>query len=242
MAHQLEHGHTSSAYLTFQQAKSLGGYVRQGERGVLLVLYRDVLVPTKDRHEGENDGRRIFLAKGFTVFNLEQTGGLEQFREKLEARSKGRFEPLEECERVVRSTGAVIHENGTHASYTASRDVVTMPSRSGFRTAAGWYGVAYHELVHWSGARHRLNRDLSGGFGSRVYALEELVAELGACFIAARCGIEHVSRSASYIDSWLEALHGDKRFIFSAGRLATEAAAFIQPESEDDDGRDWFVS
>jgi antirestriction protein ArdC len=135
LAHQLDHGHACSAYLTFQQAKSLGGWIRQGERGVLLVLYRDVPLPAKGRDEAEDHGRRIFLAKGFTVFNLEQTGGLEQVREQLEARSTREFEPLEECERVVRATGAVIHENGTHASYSPSRDVITMPARSSFRRA-----------------------------------------------------------------------------------------------------------
>jgi antirestriction protein ArdC len=73
LAHQLEHGHTCSAYVTFQQAKSLGGWVRQGEHGVSLVLYRDVLAPRKDGDNEGDDGRRLFLAKGFTVFSLEQT-------------------------------------------------------------------------------------------------------------------------------------------------------------------------
>jgi antirestriction protein ArdC len=182
MAHQMEHGHASSGYVTFHQAKELGGWVRQGERGVLLVLYRDVLVPAKDREDDEDDGRRIFLAKGFTVFNLEQTGGLDQVRERLEAERTRGFDPLEECERVMRATGAVVRENGTHASYSPSRDVITMPARSSFRRAEDFYATTYHEAVHWSGAKHRLDRDLSGLYGDTCYAQEELVAELGPAF------------------------------------------------------------
>jgi len=110
LAHQLERGHTCSAYLTFQQAKSLGGWVRRGERGALLVLYREAPVPVKDQDYDVDDGCCIFLAKGFTVFNLEQTGGLEDFRERLEAGHAREFQLLEECERIVQSTGAVIRE------------------------------------------------------------------------------------------------------------------------------------
>jgi antirestriction protein ArdC len=232
LAHQLDHGHASSAYLTFQQAKSLGGFVRQGERGVLLVLYRDVPIAAKD--SDEDAGRRLFLAKGFTVFNLEQTGGLD--REKFETGRTREFEPLEECERVVAGMGAVIHENGLQASYSPMRDIITMPPRAAFRLAADWYGTLFHEACHWSGAKHRLGRDLGGMYGGSRYAQEELVAELGACFLAARTGIEHVTRSASYIGNWLEALRGDKRFIFTAAKLATQAAAYIYPHSQQDSG------
>jgi antirestriction protein ArdC len=164
------------------------------------------------------------------VFNLEQTGGLEEFREKLEAGRTRGFEPLEECERVVRATGAIIRENGTQASYSPSRDVITMPARSGFHRATDFYATLYHEAVHWTGVGHRLNRDLSGLFGGTRYAQEELVAELGACFLAARTGIEHVTQSASYIGNWLQALHNDKRFIFAAAKLATQASGYIYPD------------
>src|SRR5207253_959199 len=117
-----------------------------------------------------------------TVFSLEQTGGLD--RKQLEAGRTRVFEPLEECERVVAATGAVIHENGMHASYSPIRDVITMPPRAAFSLAADWYGTLFHEACHWSGAKHRLRRDLGGMYGGKGYAQEELVAELGACFLA----------------------------------------------------------
>jgi antirestriction protein ArdC len=215
LAHQLHHGHQCSAFVTFQQAKSLGGWVRQGECGVLLLLYREIERPSDpEAEQEERHSRRLFLAKGFTVFNLEQTGGLAHVRERFDRQCPGSFEPLEECERIIRQTGAVIHE-GVQASYSPNQDLITMPPRHTFHSAAGWYGTLFHETVHWTGAPRRLNRQLGAVFGSQTYAREELVAELGACFLSARCGIEHVSRSASYIGMWLEALQNDKRFIFT---------------------------
>lgn len=208
MAHQLQHGHQGSSYLTFQQAKSLGGWVRQGERGVLLVLYRDVLSSAREEDDDQEQTRRLFLAKGFTVFNLEQTAGLDHVRERLNRQRARGFEPLEECERIIQQTGAAVREGG-RASYSPLHDVITMPPRRTFAAATAYYGTLFHETCHWTGAPHRLNRQLGAVFGSRTYAMEELVAELGACFLAARCGIEHVSRSASYIGTWLEGLQND---------------------------------
>ena len=228
LAHQLHHGHHGSAYLTFQQAKSLGGWVRQDERGVPLVLYRDIERGAQDDGNDQQQRGRQFLARGFTVFNLEQTEGLDHVRDRLDRQRSRHFEPLEECERLIQQTGAVIREGG-RASYSPVHDVITMPPRHSFSSGEAWYGTLFHETCHWTGAQHRLNRQLGGVFGSTTYAKEELVAELGACFVAARCGIEHVSRSASYIDTWLEALHNDKRFIFSAAKLASQAADHLCP-------------
>lgn len=229
LAHQLDHGHTSDAYLTYQQAKGLGGWIRQREHGVLLVLYREV--PRAPQSDGEDDpARPLFLAKCFTVFNIEQAGGLEHIQAKLAAQREHLVAPLEECERVVVATGARIRENGTRASYCPSSDLITMPPRSAFSRSTDFYATLYHELTHWSGASHRLNRDLEGLHGGTRYAREELVAELGACFLAARTGIEHITDSASYIGNWLQALRDDKRFIFGAAKLATQAAGYIYPE------------
>lgn len=236
LAHQLEHGHARPAYVTFQQAKSLGGWIRQGERGVLLFLYREVAVPVKDAADDVDDGRRIFLAKGFTVFNLEQTGGFEDLGRSLDLDYARRFEPIEECERVVRATGATIHENGNQASYSPSRDLISMPPRRAFGRAGDWYASLFHELTHWTGAAQRLGRDLGGMQGGTRYAQEELVAELGACFLAGRTGIEHITQSANYIGHWLIALREDRRFIFTAAKLASQAANFIYRDGELTDG------
>ena len=194
LAHQLEHGHASSAYLTFQQARSLGGWIRQGERGVLLVLYREMPVPVTEQDDEVDDGRRIFLAKGFTVFNVEQTGGLEEFRQKLEdGRAQG-FEPLEECERIVRSTGAMIRETGTQASYSpvlgpdhdatsdrASAGRMTGTRRSGTSAPLDWGQAPTQSRSRRKVRRHAVR---TGGVGSGV----------GSLLHGGQSGIEHVTR------------------------------------------------
>ena len=91
----------------------------------------------------------------------------------------------------------------------------------------------FHELTHATGAPHRLNRDLSGRWADAAYSLEELIAELGSAFVAARCGLEHVSDAANYISSWLAVLRRDRRALFTAARLASEAADYLYAPTRD---------
>jgi antirestriction protein ArdC len=232
-AHQLECAYECNGYLTFLQAKQLGGWIKRGERGVPILLYREASDTHDDEEHEATPPRKLFMPKAFTVFNLEQVGGLDRLKA-IATQQRPTFEPLAECERVVAGTGAVIHENGDRASYSPARDVITMPSRSAFRKASDWYATVYHELGHWTGARHRLARDLSGNFGSTTYAQEELTAELAAAFLSARTGIEHASQSASYLSHWLQVLRNDRRFIFVAAKQATQIAAFIYPDGSPD--------
>jgi antirestriction protein ArdC len=106
-----------------------------------------------------------------------------------------------------------------------------MPPKTAFPTAAEYYGTALHELAHWSGASHRLNRETltaTTGFGTETYAREELRAELASVFIAAERGIScNLENNAAYIDSWLKTLRKDKNEIFRAARDAHKAADFL---------------
>lgn len=84
-----------------------------------------------------------------------------------------------------------------------------------------------HELVHWSGAKSRLNREMKGKFGSEDYAFEELIAELGSAFLMADLGIVGEVQHESYIASWLKALRNDKRYIFKAASAASKAHRYL---------------
>lgn len=92
-----------------------------------------------------------------------------------------------------------------------------------------YYGVAIHECGHATGARHRLDRDLTGRFGSRSYAAEEMCAEMAAGFVLADLGIAHHPRPdhAAYIASWLEVLKDDPRAIFTAASKAQAIADWM---------------
>jgi antirestriction protein ArdC len=146
------------------------------------------------------------------------------------------FDPLERAEVFATSTGAVIEEGGDQACYIPAMDMIRMPERRRFTgmqaASAGeaFYATLCHELVHWSGAKKRLDRDLSGRFGTESYAVEELVAELGSAFLCGDLGIAPEPRAdhACYIKNWLSVLKSDKKAIFTAASKAAEAANWLQ--------------
>ncbi len=123
---------------------------------------------------------------------------------------------------------ADIREGHGEAFYVPSRDFISMPAFAGFKGADHFYNVAFHELTHWSGHKSRLDRDLKNRFGSRSYAAEELVAELGAAFLCAEFGFDGDVRSAGYIGNWIELLKADKRAFFTACSQASKAADYLR--------------
>ena len=128
----------------------------------------------------------------------------------------------------LRSTGADIREGHGEAYYVPSQDFISMPAFAGFKGADHFYNVAFHELTHWTGHKSRLDRDLKNRFGSRNYAAEELIAELGAAFLCAEFGFDGDVRSAGYIASWIELLKADKRAFFTACSQASKAADYLR--------------
>ena len=103
-----------------------------------------------------------------------------------------------------------------------------MPAFAGFKGADHFYNVVFHELTHWSGHKARLDRDLKTRFGSRDYAAEELIAELGAAFLCAEFGFDGDVRNAGYIGNWIELLKADKRAFFTACSQASKAADYLR--------------
>jgi antirestriction protein ArdC len=128
----------------------------------------------------------------------------------------------------LHETAADFREGHGEACYIPSRDFISMPAFAGFKGADHFYNVAFHELTHWSGHKSRLDRDLKNRFGSRNYAAEELIAELGAAFLCAEFEFDGDPRSAGYIASWIELLNADKRAFFTACSQATKAADYLR--------------
>jgi antirestriction protein ArdC len=136
---------------------------------------------------------------------------------------------IERAEAFFKATGAVINHGGDRAFYAPGPDRIQMPPFEAFRDAGAYYGILSHEATHWSGAKTRLDRDLSGRFGTHAYAAEELIAELGSAFLSADLGLTPEPREdhASYIETWLRVLKNDRRAIFTAAAHAERAAAFL---------------
>ncbi len=110
-----------------------------------------------------------------------------------------------------------------------------MPAFASFRDAVAYYAVLLHECGHASGAKHRLDRDLSGRFGSAAYAMEECTVELLSAMICADLNLSLEPRPdhARYIVSWLEVLRADKRAIFTAASKAQQIADWMHAQQAD---------
>ena len=217
-----EQGFSDSRWMTYKQAKAEGGQVRKGEHGTTAIFYTTTTLE-KENDDGETD--YIPMLKTFTVFNVEKIDGLPLSDEAVCPAET--FEPLPRAEALFRNSGATIIEKGQNAFFAPSTDEIRLPERCIFTDAANFYASGLHELIHWSGAKSRLNREMKGKFGSEGYAFEELIAELGSAFLVADLGIVGEVQHESYIASWLKALKNDKRYIFKAASAASKAHRYL---------------
>jgi antirestriction protein ArdC len=224
----IQHGFPAQTWLTFRQALSLGGAVRKGERGVT-VVYADRFTPDDEKKRARDTGddpQTIPFLKRFTVFNAAQCDGLPYgLAAVVPPPPPGLIEPTMDA--LIRATGIEVRISGDRAFYAPAGDYVQVPPPQAYFEPINWSRTALHELGHASGARHRLNRDLSGSFGSKKYAFEELVAEINAAFCCAALGIVPTVRHADYIGAWLDVLREDNRAIIRAASQASKAADYL---------------
>ncbi len=231
-------GYASQAWLTFRQAQALGGSVRRGERGIT-VVYADRFTRQEERRrasEGGDEARSIAFLKRFTVFSVEQCDGLPD--ELIAPAPTAEVSSiLPEVEALIRRSCADMRIGGDRAFYAPTLDYIQVPRPEAFFDPINWHRTALHELGHWSGAPHRLARDLTGPFGSAQYAREELVAEMSAAFTCASLGVTPTLRHADYIGDWLQVLRDDDRAIVRAASAASKAADYLLAFREGMDGR-----
>ncbi|MCJ2031325.1 zincin-like metallopeptidase domain-containing protein [Methylobacterium sp. J-043] len=235
-------GYTDARWATYRQWAALGAQVRKAERGTLVLFYKDL--PTADRADtahgngADNDttAARV-VARASTVFNIAQVDAAPQ----ATAPTGPPPAPQPTFDNFVTATGATIQTGGNRACYVPATDTIQMPPRGAFRTAEGYAGTLAHELVHWTGASHRLARDLTGRFGRRAYAAEELIAELGAAFLLADLGLARTPHPdhAAYCASWLPLLRADPRALATAASQGSRAANYLtalQPRRQEAPG------
>ena len=199
----IQHGFPGQSWLTFRQALSLGGNVRKGERGTT-VVYADRFTPEDEKRRAREAGEEaaaIPFLKRFTVFNSAQCDGLpDDIATIVPPPPPGMIEP--KVEALIHATGIDFRIGGDRAYYAPAFDYVQVPPPQAYFEPINWHRTALHELGHASGAAHRLHRDLTGAFGTKKYAFEELVAEINAAFCCASLGIVPTVRHADYIGSW----------------------------------------
>jgi antirestriction protein ArdC len=219
-------GFSSGVWGSYKQWTEAGAHVRKGEKAAYIVFYKQISVAAANGDS--DDGKTRMFARATPVFAAEQVDGWTAPAIDTPATV---ITPIERAEAFVAATGATIHHGGARAFYRSSTDSVHLPPREAFiGSATSTPAEAYYStLTHFAGHESRCDRQFGKRFGDHAYAMEELVAELGAAFLCADLGITDAPRPdhARYLKHWLTVMKADKKAIFTAASKASEAAAFL---------------
>lgn len=225
LASQHKYHYSNAIWVSYKQAKSLGGNVRKGEKGTRILFFS-----TFEREQDDGNKETIRFAKSFSVFNLDQYDGLDHLKptppKPAESNS---IERIASIDQIIEATRATIRHDATEkAYYRPSTDTIHIPPLDAFKSIEAYYSTVFHELGHWTGTKDRLERGLLNKFGSEAYAFEELVAELCAAYLCAENGLVYSTQHTAYINNWLKVLNGDDRAFAKAAALAQKAANYIK--------------
>jgi antirestriction protein ArdC len=222
-------GYTSPCWMTFKQAKDLGGHIRKGQKGT------DIFYANRITVDQNTDAERVIpVLRTYNVFNCDQIADLPtKYQPVADIVVSSTNERIAEVDTFFGHLNMTLRHGGNQAVYSPSDDDVRMPHFETFKTAEDYYCTLGHETVHWTKAPHRLDRKLGQQrWGDAGYAMEELVAEIGAAYLAADLKIAAQPRAdhASYIAHWLTILKGDKRAIVTAASLAERAVTYLHQQ------------
>jgi antirestriction protein ArdC len=222
-------GYSRPRFLTFKQAKALGGNVRRGEKGTELFFFKPMA--SKDKTTGED--KKWLLLRVYNVFNVAQCDHLPDHIMTGPIGDDDVMNPDQRdsvADRFITSTGADVRELGTRQfpCYVPSLDYIDTPPFRDYKGAQNFYVTMFHELAHWTGHQTRLDRDLKPRFKTAAYAAEELIAELTAAFLSAEFGYDMIDDNASYIATWLKLLKEDPKAIVTAASRAQQAADYLR--------------
>jgi antirestriction protein ArdC len=218
-------------YLTWDQIKEYGASVNKGEIGHVVIYWK---VSKKKENEVEEQKQTPIL-RYYKVFNVSQITDLPaDFIPTLEEKE---VEPILECESIIHGMPGApeIRHKHKEAFYHIGEDYINMPKQKSFKSIELYYATLFHELVHSTGHERRLNRKSiteMAEFGSELYSIEELIAEMGSAYLSSFTGIQNknIQHNAAYIEGWLGKLMNDKRFIVQASGAAQRAVDFILNE------------
>jgi antirestriction protein ArdC len=221
--------YASNEWASFRQWNQQKESIRKGEKGTMVVYYDFV-----EKEDDNGEIKKVPFMKSYVVFNRCQLASYEPVKETV-IPSKPLAERLEHVENFVSNTKAVIRHKGRKACFVPSKDEIHMPKIEAFvdtdysTATEGYYSTLMHELMHWSGHPHRLDRSFGKRFGDYTYAAEELVAELGAAFLCAELEITREPRKdhANYIAGWLTALKNNKYLVTTAANTASKAVDYL---------------
>lgn len=222
-------GYSQNYFLTYKQIKDIGATLKKGEKSCPVVFWT-WLEPKED---APVDTKAKPMLRYYTVFNIEQC---ERIPESMipQTNTEQNNDPIEICEQIVVNMQKKpdIKHKENRAYYHPLLDYINMPKLKSFNSSESYYVTLFHELVHSTGHLSRLNRseitDMES-LGGDAYSTEELVAEIGACYLCSHAGIlqQEFDNNMAYIQSWLAKLKNDKRCIVFASAKAQKAVDYI---------------
>ncbi len=231
-------GFEHNLFVSYNQLQAIGGKVKRGEKGHMVVYWNVVKKEGEEPKDETVEDKKKTVLRYYYVFNIAQC---ENIPERLLPATRA-AEEIPTCEAIVTAMPQcpVIKHKEQRAYYDPTQDFVNMPKKRSFKTDASYYSTLFHELVHSTGHERRLSRKTltqMAEFGSELYSQEELVAEMGTCYLQSFAGIQsEFQHSAAYLQGWLGKLKNDKFFIFQAASAAQKAVDYIlniQEKAED---------
>jgi len=217
----LSSGFKDSRWLTFNQAKKLGGTIKKGSKSTPIFFMKPIEKSTINEKTGEEEKDQYFLMQSYNAFNIEQT---ENINYEPEIKQSNTNNPISD---FIQTIG--IDEFRGEPAYSPEHDVVFMPQASEFESEGEYYSTYFHELTHATGHKSRLDRlEKFKVFGDEKYAFEELIAELGSAFLSMEQGIEPNSKKqAAYLQSWINALKEKPQILYSAASQASKGVNYL---------------
>lgn len=238
MSEKLSKGYSADVWATYNMWKAAGANVRKGEKGTLIVFWKQKTVADEN---DETKTKKILLARGYSVFNADQVDNWQPKAKPAKARTVA--ERIAHAETFFAGIAVPVQHGGNRACYIPSIDEIRLPTFEQFKAPADYYATRGHETVHATGHENRCNREFGKRFADNAYAFEELVAELGAAYLCAHLELTNDPRPdhAAYVNNWLKVLKGDKKAVFTAASAAQKAVDWIinaageAATAEDDD-------
>jgi antirestriction protein ArdC len=208
-------------FLTFNQAVTHGGTIKKGSKSLQVAFFKPF-----EEEKTLASGAKVKVMKGgfwryYNVFNFSDSEGTNLTRPKTDNPLADNFTENVQAEEFMVKCGCPIVYSGNRACYSPGLHRIQLPPREQFKAIAEFYKTAFHEITHSLAAES--GKKLDSSFGSDEYSKEELVAELGANFIASFCGVDistHFDNSGEYLRHWLEVIRAEPKILLSAASEA----------------------
>lgn len=240
----VERCYTDPRWCTYKQAEAKGWHVKKGEKGVPIEFWsmydkkekrkltnREVY-ELREKLSDEDFKERVKpVSNTYTVFNAEQIEGIPKLNIKSQEYDKDMC--IEIRDDVLKGLGVSLNEGGNRAFYRPGDDSITMPPIDSFWAEYNYLSTFLHEAGHSTGHSSRMNRDMSGIFGSEQYAKEELRAEIASAFTTQAIGLEgtmsreHIDNHKAYIQSWIAEVKNDPAELFKAINDANKISDYL---------------